>query len=250
VIAEGVTAVLEALWWGFVGGVALLLGAIAGVARTVPTRVIGLVMAFGAGVLISALAFELTAEAYEQSNGRAVTLGLLAGALVFYAGDLVLDRRGGRDRKRSDGRQAGGAAGALVLGALLDGIPESVAIGASLVDGGSVGVAVVAAVFLSNVPEGMSAATGLRRAGHSVRWVLGLWAAVAVVSALASAVGFAALGDASPSVVAVIQAFAAGAILTMLADTMMPEAFESGGDSAGLVTTCGFVLAFLISQAA
>ena len=134
-------------------------------------------------------------------------------------------------------------------GALLDGIPESIAIGASLVGGGTVGVTVVAAVFLSNIPEGLSATTGLRKAGHSVRWVLGLWTAVVVASTIAAAVGFAALGGASPSAVAVIDAFAAGAILTMLADTMMPEAFENGGDSAGVVTTLGFVLAFLLSRA-
>ncbi len=240
---------LLAGFWGLVGGLALVLGAALGVVRTVPARVIGLVMAFGAGVLISALAFELTAEAFRTSGGREVVLGLLGGALTFYVGDLVLDHRGGQGRKRSGGQQAGAAAGGLVLGALLDGIPESVAIGVSLVGGHGVGVAVVAAVFLSNVPEGMSAATGLAKAGRSRSWILLLWVGVAVLSAVAAAVGFAVLGGASASVVAVIQAFAAGAILTMLADTMMPEAFENGGRSVGLVTTLGFVLAFLLSQA-
>lgn len=240
---------LEAGWWGLVGGAALLLGAAVALVRPIPTRAIGLVMSFGSGVLISAVAFELTEKAFDSAGATEVVVGLLGGALTFYVGDLVIDRRGGRDRKRSDGRQAGGPAAALVLGALLDGIPESVAIGASLVGGGSVGVAVVAAVFLSNIPEGLSATTGLRKAGRSVRWVLGLWGAVVVASTIAAAVGFAALGGASPGAVAVIDAFAAGAILTMLADTMMPEAFESGGDSAGVVTTLGFVLAFLISQA-
>ncbi|MEO7981907.1 MAG: ZIP family metal transporter, partial [Sporichthyaceae bacterium] len=220
---------LLAGFWGLVGGLALVLGAALGVVRTVPARVIGLVMAFGAGVLISALAFELTAEAFRTSGGREVVLGLLGGALTFYVGDLVLDHRGGQGRKRSGGQQAGAAAGGLVLGALLDGIPESVAIGVSLVGGHGVGVAVVAAVFLSNVPEGMSAATGLAKAGRSRSWILLLWVGVAVLSAVAAAVGFAVLGGASASVVAVIQAFAAGAILTMLADTMMPEAFENGG---------------------
>jgi ZIP family zinc transporter len=241
--------VLEAGLWGLLGGLALVLGAVAGIVRDVPTRVIGGVMAFGAGVLISALAFELTAEAFEASGGREVVLGLIGGALTFYLGDRLLDSRGGTDRKRSGGQQSGSAAQGLVLGALLDGIPESVAIGVSLVDGGSVGAAIVAAVFLSNVPEGMSAATGLVKAGRSKRWVLGLWVAVALVSGLASLVGYAVLGDASPSVVAVIQAFAAGAILTMLADTMMPEAFEDRGRSVGLITTIGFVLSFLLSQA-
>jgi zinc transporter, ZIP family len=107
---------------------------------------------------------------------------------------------------------------------------------------------VVAAVFLSNVPESLSAATGLARAGHSARWILGLWTLVTVISALAAAVGYGALGDASPDLVAFVQAFAAGAVLTMLADTMMPEAFEHGGRAAGLFTVLGFALAFLLSS--
>jgi ZIP family zinc transporter len=176
-----------------------------------------------------------------------VALGLAAGALAFFAGDAVVDGRGGDDRKRSGGEQAGGSASALVLGAMMDGIPESVAIGVSLLGGEGVGVAVVAAVFLSNVPESLSAATGLRRAGHSPRWILGLWLGVALISALAAGLGYALLGDASGDLLAFIQAFAAGAILTMLADTMMPEGFAHGGRAVGLVTVLGFALAFLLS---
>ena len=238
---------LEAGLWGLVGGLALLVGAGAALLLPVPPKVIGLVMAFGAGVLISALAFELTEEAFKSAGGTVVVVGLLAGALTFYLGDLVIDRRGGQDRKRTE--QAAGSAGALVLGTLLDGIPESVAIGASLLDGGMVGTTVVIAVFLSNIPEALAASTGLRTAGRSPRWILGLWTAVALTSALAAGLGFALLGGADPAAVAVTQAFAAGAILTMLADTMMPEALEKGGSSAGLVTTLGFVLAFLLAQA-
>ncbi|MDQ3887209.1 MAG: ZIP family zinc transporter [Actinomycetota bacterium] len=239
---------LEAAFWGFVGGFALLVGAVVGLIWRIRPRVVGVVMAFGAGVLISAVAFELVEESFESSGALPVVLGLLAGALVFYVGDWILDHRGGRDRKRSGGQQAGGAAGAIVLGALLDGIPESAAIGVSLLAGGGVGVAVVAAVFLSNVPESLSAAVGLRKAGHSVRWILGLWLAVAVVSAAAAAVGYGLLGGASPTSIAVVQAFAAGAILTMLADTMMPEGFEHAGNTVGLVTCAGFIAAFLLSH--
>ncbi|MCA0332022.1 MAG: ZIP family zinc transporter [Actinobacteria bacterium] len=242
---------LLAGWWGFVGGIALVLGAVLGLVRDVSSRTIGLVMAFGAGVLISALAFELTEDAYDQAGAREVVLGLAAGAATFYVGDRWLDRVGGAHRKRSHGLQAGPGddAKGLVLGALLDGIPESAAIGITLVGGKPVGIAVVAAVFLSNVPEAMSAATGLRKAGHSRRWILLLWTAVALMAGVVAAAAYALLGGSSPGVLAVIQAFAAGAILTMLADTMMPEAFENGGRLVGLVTTAGFALAFLLSQA-
>jgi ZIP family zinc transporter len=240
--------VLEAAFWGFVGGIALLLGAAAGLLWRLPQRAIGLIMAFGAGVLISALAFELTAEAYQAGGLDSTAAGLALGSLVFFGGDRVLDQMGGANRKRSRGPAAGGAAAGIVLGAVLDGIPESIAIGVSLLEGGGVSVAVVVAVFLSNVPESLSAATGMR-ATRSSGWILGLWLAVALVSALAAGLGYAVLGDASQEWIAGIQAFAAGAILTMLADTMIPEAFEAENRSAftGVVTTLGFALAALLS---
>jgi ZIP family zinc transporter len=238
---------LEAAFWGLVGGFALLVGAVVGLRLPASQRLIGLVMAFGSGVLISALSFELTQEAFDRGGIDAVAFGLAAGAVAFFAGDLIIDRRGGNHRKRSGGEQGGGSPTAIVVGALLDGIPESVAIGVSLVGGGTVATPVVVAVFLSNVPESLSAATGLIKAGHSPRYVMGLWTAVMMVSAAAAAVGYAALGDASGNVVAAIEAFAAGAILTMLADTMMPEAFQHGGATVGLVTVLGFALAFFLS---
>ena len=239
---------LEAAFWGFVGGAALLVGAVAGLVLPVSRPVIGAIMGFGAGVLISAVAFELSVDAFERGGTLSLSLGLGAGALTFFAADWAVDRRGADMRKRSSGQPADGSATALVIGALLDGIPESVAIGVSLLEGGQVGLAVVVAVFLSNVPESLSAATGMRAAGRSPGYILALWGTVAAVSAIAAALGFGVLGGAPPATVAVIQAFAAGAILTMLADTMMPEAFESGGRAVGLLTTLGFALAFLLSN--
>ena len=248
---------LEAAWWGFVGGASLLLGAAVGLLVRVPTRVIGLVMAFGAGVLISAVAFELTEEAYRAAGGLAAAAGLLAGSVTFFVGDTLIDHFGG-DRRKSPLHGGVGATGAaaatgglaLVLGALLDGIPESAAIGISLLDGEGVGVAMVAAVFLSNVPESLSATTGLKASGRSARWILGLWALVCLASTLSSLAGYTLLGDASAGTVAFIQTFAAGAILTMLADTMVPEAVEHAGPLVGLFTVLGFAVAFFIGAAA
>jgi zinc transporter, ZIP family len=268
--------VLEAAWWGFVGGAALLLGALLGLYLKVGLRVIGLVMAFGAGVLISALAFELTEEAYQSAGATAAALGLAAGSLTFFTGDWLIDRQGGHRRKSpvhggvrlpepaadtgsgsgsspGSSKAGSGAAAssglALVLGALLDGIPESAAIGISLLGGGGVGVAMVAAVFLSNIPESMSATTGLKASGRSTGWILGLWGLVVSASTLASVAGYSLLGGASEETVAFIQTFAAGAILTMLADTMLPEAVEHAGRLVGLMTVLGFAVAFFISAA-
>lgn len=252
-----------ALLWGAVAGGAVLLGALAGIYLKASARLIGAVMAFGAGVLISAVAFSLTREAFDRGGATAVTVGLALGALSFFAGDWFLDHHGGRDRKRSDGQKTasdkaggtsktggdGGGGMALALGALLDGIPESAAIGITLLGGGSVGIPVVAAVFLSNVPEGWSSSAGMRKSGKSTRYILTLWLAVTAAAAISSLLGYVVLGQAPDVVVGGVQAFAAGAIITMLADTMMPEAFERGGPTTGLVTALGFTLSFLLSRA-
>lgn len=240
---------IEAAWWGFVGGAALLIGAVAGIYLPTSKRFVGLVMGFGTGVLISALAFDLTRDAYDRAGIDGVVYGLIGGSLVFFVGDWFIDRRGGNRRKSPNGPQAGAGAMALVLGALLDGIPESAAIGVSLIGGGGVGVSVLVAVFLSNIPESLSSSAGMKATGRSTRYILGLWLAVTAASTLAAGVGFGVLGDASPVVVATTQAFAAGAILTMLADTMVPEAVEHAGALVGLVTVLGFAAAFLLSTA-
>ncbi|CAI9405966.1 ZIP family metal transporter [Aestuariimicrobium sp. T2.26MG-19.2B] len=244
-----------ALFWGAVAGGAVLLGAVLGVYVKGSPRLIGGVMAFGSGVLISALAFSLTAEAFDKGGYLAVTIGLALGAMAFFLGSVILERHGAHDRKRSGGQRGVGQKGAsnnkgmmLALGALLDGIPESAAIGISLLGGGSVGVPVVAAVFLSNIPEGWSSSAGMRKNGRSVRYILLLWLAVTVASAISALLGFVLLAQAPDVVVGAVEAFAAGAVITMLADTMMPEAFERGGATSGLLTALGFILSFFLSQ--
>jgi ZIP family zinc transporter len=211
-------------------------------------RALGLVMAFGAGVLISAVAYELVGQAAETADrGYSVAVGLFAGCAVFYLGDAWIDRLGGDARKDPGGRQEAGSGLAIVLGIILDGIPESVVIGLGLLAGSTPSVAVIVAVFLSNLPEAAAATAGLRRSGWRTARLYGLWAAVVLVSGLSSLAGYAFFGDASGDVLAFMMAFAGGAILTMLADTMMPEAFEQGGRLVGVFTTLGFALAFAIS---
>ncbi|HEX7134371.1 MAG TPA: hypothetical protein VF228_17480 [Iamia sp.] len=224
-----------------------MLGAGAAMVTPVPRRVLGAVMAFGAGVLISAVAFDLVEEASETSaGGTGVTAGLLAGAIVFFLGDAVIDRMGGDHRKASDGAQADGSGLAIVLGAVLDGIPESMVLGLGLLRGDGISVAFIAAVFLSNLPEGLAASSGLLSSGWTRGRVLLLWAAVLLVSALSALVGYVAFDGAAPGVIAFTLAFAGGAIICMLADTMMPEAFAAEGRLVGLVTAAGFTLAYAL----
>ena len=237
---------MPGFWWGLLGSSSLVVGA--ALALWPPgRRLLGLVMAFGAGVLISAVAYDLVEDAFDSASGWVLLAGLAAGALTFFVGDLLIDRWGGNNRKRSTGDQAEGSGGAIALGTVLDGIPESVVLGTTLVGTGVVSIPVLAAVFLSNLPEAMSATAGLVRAGTSRRSLFLLWGSTTLVSAIAAGVGYAALGTASPATIAVVQAFAAGALLTMLVDTMIPEATEFGGPVTGLVTVLGFATAFGLS---
>jgi zinc transporter, ZIP family len=237
----------EAFFWGIVAGSSLILGGLIALRVKISSRVVGLVMAFGAGVLISAVAYELVADAFDTSGGGGeVAAGLFAGALVFFAGDAYIDQMGGANRKRMEGGQEAGSGFAITLGIVLDGIPETAVIGLSLLEGG-VSAAMIVAVFVSNVPEAIAATTGLSAARWSGGRILGLWAIVTLVSGLSALAGYGLLSDSGGGAIAFVQSFAAGALLTMLADTMMPEAFEKGGKLVGLLTTLGFALAFGIT---
>jgi ZIP family zinc transporter len=244
---------LQAGGWGLVAGAALLVGAATGYLVRLPARVVASVMAFGAGVLLSAMSFELIAEAHARAGLAPTALGAVVGAVVYTGCNTLLARRGARHRKRSGGlqpseREHRGSGSAIALGALLDGVPEATVIGASLLGGGAVSVVTVAAVFISNVPEGLSSAAGMRLAGRSPRYVFGLWGGIAGASGLAAVAGYTLLGDASDPVLAGVTALAAGAILTMIADTMIPEAFDRSHLLTGLITVVGFLAAFGLSQ--
>jgi zinc transporter, ZIP family len=240
---------LAAAFWGGVGGVSLLLGCVIALWTHVSRRVIAAIMAIGGGVLISSVAFELMDQAYSQGGFTAAAGGLALGSILYFIADWLVSRGGGKNRKRSDQQPDDQGSGwAIAIGALMDGIPESAAIGISLLAGGSVGWVMVIAVFLSNIPESMSSAVGMKKAGRSTRYIFLLWLGVVAISALSSWAGYVLLADAAPALVAALQACAAGAILTMLASTMMPEAFQEGGSWVGVVTALGFLTAFALSK--
>jgi zinc transporter, ZIP family len=245
---------LQAGGWGLLAGSALLIGAAVGWFVRVPQRLIASVMAFGAGVLISAVAYELIEVAHDQGGMLPTAIGAAGGAGAYTLANVALARRGARHRKRSGGQQPSegdkpGSGTAIAVGALLDGVPESVVIGASLLSGGAVSLVTVAAVFLSNVPEGLSSAAGMRQAGRTRRYVFLLWTGIALISGVAALVGNTLLGGAPPEVLAAITALAAGAILAMITDTMVPEAFENAHLLVGLITVAGFLTAFALSHA-
>lgn len=244
---------LLAGFWGLVAGSALLLGAAIGYYIPLKERLVAAIMAFGSGVLISALSFELMDEAYEQGGFTATALGFLSGAAIFSLANWWLVRQGAKHRKRSGHQQVAeakdsGSGLALAIGALIDGIPESMVIGISMIAGGSVSLVAVIAIFLSNLPEGISSSAGMKKAGRSKKYIFGIWGVIALVSGVASLAGYTLFGGLSAELIAGITALAAGAILAMLADTMIPEAFEKAHNFTGFVTVLGFLTAFLLSR--
>jgi ZIP family zinc transporter len=234
----------SAFLWGLVAASSLIVGGLIASWMTVGKRTLGLIMGFGAGVLFSAVAYELVYEALDLAKMSGFpTLGFFAGALTFFVADMLIARMGGR----GEGSTAQSSLVVpLVLGIILDGIPESVVIGLGVLKGGTVSVAMLVAVFMSNLPEAVASTAGMRAGGWSRMKVLVLWAGIALVCGVASAAGYALLGDASNLVLAFVQAFAGGAILMMLANTMIPEAYEHAGKLAGLATVIGFAVAVVV----
>lgn len=241
----------EAGLWGLLGGSSLVLGAACAYVLHLPRRVIASIMAFGCGVLISAVAYDLLLEGHRQGGLRPIVLGAFAGSLAYTFANWLVSRAGGRHRKHPGEKQVSateGGASAIAIGSLLDGIPESVVLGVGLLAGGGISTAMLAAVFLSNFPEGLSSAVGMKSAGRSPAYVFGLWSGIAIVSGLAALLGAATLGSASPALLACVNAIAAGALLTMIADTMIPEAVEEEGGMTGLFVVAGLLVAFALSR--
>lgn len=232
---------LSALVWGAVAAVSLIVGTVLALVRDWRAGIIGAVLAFGAGALISSVAFELAQEGLDIGGPVSVAVGLALGAIAFFAGDRAVSHIGGRS--------GGGSAGLpLALGALLDGIPEQAVLGIGLAAGKGVSVALLVAIFISNLPESIGSSSDMRSAGKSRKDVLTLWAVVTVLCALATLGGYLIAQLVGGNVKAAVDGFAAGALLVMLTDSMIPDAKSKVGNRAGLVTVLGFAVAAGLSN--
>lgn len=222
----------RALGWGALATSSLLLGGWLACTWPLSRRRLGLLMGFGAGTLISAVSFELVFEAVQRSHGSGVpALGFFAGALCFYLCDRWISAIGSGSTN---------LAIPMVLGIVLDGLPESVVIGLGILEHGSVSLAMLVAIFLSNLPEAVAGTVGMKDSGWRSSRIMMLWLLIAMACAAASALGYGLFSAAPKHWLSLIQAFAAGAILVMLANSMIPESYEHGGKLTGLFTVIGF----------
>jgi ZIP family zinc transporter len=237
-------SLFQAVLWGGIAAASILIGyLLAG--RNLTNRTIGLIMGFGSGALISAIAYELVPESVLTGIDKAIAFAL--GAIAFFVGDMIVDRRGGADRKDITGDETGGSGAAIFIGTLLDNIPESIILGMSLAIGGAINMAFMVAVFVSNLPEGVAGTLNLQQSGYSQRRILSMWSILVVISAGCAGLGYILISQIPLLEGVYAQAFAAGAMLTMLADAMMPEAFEHGGKLVGLFTVLGFLVSAMLS---
>ncbi|WNS46863.1 ZIP family metal transporter [Paenibacillus sp. MMS20-IR301] len=240
----------SALTWGAVSGSAVLIGALLALFLPIPGKLIGFIMAFGTGVLIGAAAYELLEDSANDGGLTPTLIGFTAGALVFTLFDWLISRRGGAGRKRSAGAPAGAKSGGLAIfaGTVLDAIPESIMIGASLISGQGVSLLLVIAIFISNIPEGLSSTAGLKQGGYGKSKIVLLWLGVLIISTAASGGGYLFMDHASEHTEALIASFAGGGIIAMVSSSMMPEAYEDGGPLTGFIAAMGLLCSLVLDQ--
>ncbi len=240
---------ITAMFWSALATGTILIGMALAYRNMVGKRWTGLIMAFGAGAIISAAAYQLVLGAVAEEKGLyyLVGLGIAAGALTFYFADRWVDHLGGADRMDFDGAQSGGSGTGILLGSLLDGVPESLVLGLSLVHNPQVSLAFIFAVAISNVPQGLGGTAGMLSSGWAKHKITRLWLAVCALSILAAALGYSLGQSFSGASGAVIDAFAAGSLLVMLTNSMIPESFEHGGKETGLFLVLGFSIAVAVT---
>lgn len=244
---------LQAFTWGLMIGSGLLLGAATAFFTRTPHRVIAAIMGFGGGVLIAALSFELMEEAYRQGGFVAASLGFLAGGTLFSTFNWSLSLRGAKHRKRCSECQRDqpeeetkGSGLSIAVGSLVDGIPESLVIGISLIGEVTISRMILAGFFLANFPQGLASAEGMKGAGRSPAYIFGVWTGIMVFSGFASLAGYAVFGGFPTPVIAALTAMAGGGMLAMIAETMIPEAFQEVHGFIGLITVAGFLAFFVL----
>lgn len=236
---------LSAFLWGLLATSSLVLGGVIASSFNISRRTLGVIMAFGAGVLISAVAYELTYESMKLGQGTGYpTIGFFLGAFTFYFSDRLIEKAGAKGRKSITASHSSNLAVPIVLATILDGIPESIVIGLGILEGGVVSLAMLLAVFISNLPEAVAGTAGMKAGGWKKGKIIGLWLVIALICAVASVAGYGLFENTSDQWLSLIQSFAGGAILVMLANTMIPEAYEHGGKLAGLFTVLGFAVSF------
>lgn len=241
---------INAIFWSALATVTLLIGMVLAYRDVIGTRWTGLIMAFGAGAIISAAAYQLVLGAIADAASEImVALGIAAGALTFYFADKWVDNMGGEKRMDFDGAQSGGSGTGILLGSLLDGVPESLVLGLSLARSPQVSIAFIFAVAISNIPQGLGGTAGMLKSGWSRSKITRLWLAVCGLSIIAAALGYLLAQFLPAATGAAVDAFAAGALLVMLTDSMIPESFEHGGREAGLFLVLGFGVALAMTLA-
>jgi ZIP family zinc transporter len=233
---------MNAFLWGLLATSSLIIGGMIASRFSLGNKAIGVIMAFGAGTLISAISYELIFEAVKLAKGTGFpAFGLFTGAMTFYFSDMLIGKLGAKGRMDPGASKQSSLVIPMVLAIILDGIPESIVIGLGIFEQkGTVSLAMLVAVFISNLPEAIAGSSGMKAGGWSRKKIILLWLVIALVCAFATLAGYSLFSGASDQWLAFIQAFAGGAILMMLANSMMPEAFEHGGKLAGVFTVLGF----------
>jgi zinc transporter, ZIP family len=237
----------NAFFWGLIATSSLVIGGLLGSWLNIGRRTLGAILAFGAGVLISAIAYELVFEAVKLAKGSGFPgIGLLAGAFTFFFSDQLIEKIGAKNRKSINTSHSSNLVIPITLGTILDGIPESIVIGLGILEGGAVSISMLIAVFISNLPEAIAGTSGMKAGGWATKKIILIWLIIALICAVASAAGFSLFSNTSDYWLAFIQAFAGGAIMVMLANTMIPEAYEHGGKLSGLFTVLGFSVSVIV----